>query len=320
MNRRYFLQTSALLASSGLVLQQCSRNTPASLQNIGVQLFSLPKLLENDFRKAIGMLAQIGYREIEMYGPFPFSAASAKERWNAVTPTLGFSGSGYFGLSQEEVSRILAEHQMSAPSIHTDLDTLENNMGELGEAANALGHQYVCLPAIPGERRKTTDDYRRIADTFNRIGEEAKKAGLKFAYHNHGYGLKEMDGKVPLKIILDSTDPALVFLEMDIYWTTAGGADPVAYLDAYPDRYHLMHVKDMKQRVQFSGDGGDPNQWVELFPYMTTAGNGVLDLEAIIEKARKSGVRHFFVEQDMVSDPDAALRTSFDYLQSLKKK
>ena len=104
---------------------------------------------------------------------------------------------------------------------------------------------------------------------------------------------------------------------MDIYWTAAAGADPVAYLEKYPNRYKMLHIKDMKEKKQFSGDGGDAQQWMTLFPYMTTAGSGVLDIKAIIEKGKKVGVKHFFVEQDMVADPQIALKKSIDYLKSL---
>ena len=88
-------------------------------------------------------------------------------------------------------------------------------------------------------------------------------------------------------------------------------------LTSYPGRTHLMHVKDVKEKKQFSGDGGDSNQWIELFPYMTTAGDGVMNLRAIIEPAKKSGVKHFFVEQDVVANPDVALKRSFDYVKAL---
>ena len=163
----------------------------------------------------------------------------------------------------------------------------------------------------------TLDGYRSVAEEFNKIGEQAKKIGLKFSYHNHGYGLQEMDGDIPLNLILNQTDAGLVFFEMDIYWTTAGGADPIAYLEAYPNRYHLMHIKDMKEKVRFSGDGGNPNQWIELFPYMTTAGDGIFDLQSIITAGKKAGVKHFFVEQDMVQQPEIALKKSIDYLNNL---
>lgn len=315
MKRRAFLQLGAGVAATALA--PGFEFKKSKVVNYGIQLFSLPKLLEQDFRAAIALLAQMGYREVELYGPFPFSAASARERWKTITPQLGFSGSGYFGHSAREVRAILQEHKIKATATHTDLETLQTGMDRLGEAAADLGFEYVGLPAIPDELRKTLDDYKKIADTFNRIGEQAKKAGLKFAYHNHGYGLQEVDGQIPLNLILDRTDPNLVFFEMDIFWTTAGGADPLAYLRSYPKRYHLMHLKDMKEKVRFPGDGGSASEWIELFPYMTTAGNGVLDLKSIIAAGRKAGVRHFYVEQDMVDEPEVALKKSIDYLKSI---
>ena len=316
MDRRQFVVSSAAATAAGFL----SRSLPAAratMSSVGVQLFSIPKMLSDNFRAGIAMLSQIGFREVELFGPFSFSDPEAIRRWAAITPQLGFSGSGFFGNTAHQVRTILDENHITAPATHTDLLTLQKGMGALGEAGHTIGWTYVGLPAIPDELRRTLDDYKRMADEFNRIGAEAKRHGLKFAYHNHGYGLHEMEGKIPLRLLLERTDPNLVFFEMDIYWTTAGGADPVELLKAFPGRYHLMHVKDMKEKKQFSGDGGDSNQWIELFPYMTTAGDGVMNLRAIIEQAKTSGVKHFFVEQDVVANPDVALKRSFDYVTAL---
>ena len=317
MKRRTFLEKTATLTTTSLLPINLLKDNPKRMKKIGIQLFSLPKLLETDFRSAVQMLAQMGYKELEFYGPFPFSADAAKKSWNAITPSLGFSGSGYFGHTPKEVKSILKEYKVKAVATHTDLETLQTRMGQLGEAADTLGFKYAGIAAIPEDKRQNLDTYKRMADEFNKIGAQAKKVGLKFSYHNHGYGLQEMEGQIPLNLLLERTDPDLVFFEMDIYWTVAGGADPLAYLDAYPKRYHLMHLKDMKEKVTFKGDGGTPDQWIELFPYMTTAGDGVLDINAIIEKAEKACVKHFFVEQDMVANPEIALKRSFDYLKSV---
>lgn len=306
-----------MISAAGLLSFDGLLKPSPLLKNIGIQFFSLPKMLEMDLAGTLAMLGKMGYKEVELYGPYPFSTDAARKRWDAVTPSLGFSGSGYFGHTAIEMRKMLQANGLTAPSMHTDLDSLQNNMDKMGEAARLLGHEYLVLPAIPEEKRKTLDDYKKIADDFNVIGEKAKKNGVKFAYHNHGYGLQAIDGKIPLNIILDRTDPSLVFFEMDLYWTTAGGADPIAYLQNYKNRYHLMHVKDMMKKVRFSGDGGDAKQWIALFPFMTTAGNGVLDLKNIITKATQTGVKHFIVEQDMVASPEIALKKSFDYLASL---
>jgi sugar phosphate isomerase/epimerase len=314
MDRRQFLSYSAAALAAGAL-------TPASAdatKRIGLQLFSMPKMLEKDFREGIAFVAGLGYSEVELYGPYPFSAPEAIAGWRAVTPQLGFSGSGFFGLTAAQVHSILSEHRLSAPSMHTDLLTLQQGMGALAEAAHVLGATYVTLPAIPAEKRKSLDDFKRMADSFNSIGNEARRNGVKFAYHNHGYGLREMQGQIPLQLMLQQTDPTLVFFEMDIYWTTAGGADPVQYLKDYPTRYKMLHLKDMKERRQFKGDGGDPSQWIELFPYMTSVGDGVLDIKGIVSQGHRSGVEHFFVEQDMVANPQVALKRSADFLLKLR--
>jgi sugar phosphate isomerase/epimerase len=315
MNRRNFLKNTALLAAAISSPMQDIFASNGIKNKMGIQLFSLPKMLSEDFVGGIKMLSKMGYTELELFGPFPFSTKKAKESWDMVTPSLGFSGSGYFGKSIKEIKTILKDNGLKTPAMHTDLDTLQNGMGKLGEAAHILGQKYVTLPAIPNEYRKNIDDYKRIAETFNKIGENAKKQGIRFGYHNHGYGIKPMDGQIPLQIILDNTDSKLVFFELDIFWTTAGGANPVDYLSKYPNRYKMLHLKDMKEKKEFSGDGGDFSQWIPLFPYMTTAGDGVMDLKGIVKKAKEIGVEHFFIEQDMVTLPEIALQRSLDYLK-----
>ncbi len=317
MNRRTFLHQSALLTASGILSVHSLKGSPLGIKNAGIQLFSIPKMLDEDFLAGIQMLSRMGYKEIELFGPYPFSVEAAKESWAAVGSMLGFDGSGYFGLDAERVKEIMNEHGMTIPSVHTDLGTLEQNMAQLAEASEVLGFTYVCLPAIPENARKSLDDYKLIADRFNAIGDQANSYGLKFAYHNHGYGLQGVEGIIPLDMIFQRTDSDKVFFEMDIFWTAGGGADPIEYLKKYSGRYRLLHIKDMTQEVTFRGDGGSADQWMELFPYMTSAGEGVMDLKGIIAEAERGGVEHFLVEQDLVTDPQVALKKSIDYLARL---
>ena len=145
MNRRQFLSYSAAALAAGAM-------TPASAdatQRFGLQLFSIPKMLEKNFREGIAFVAGLGYSEVEFYGPYSFSAPEAIAGWRSVTPQLGFSGSGFFGLAAAQVHSILSEHRLAAPSMHTDLLTLQQGMGALAEAAHVLGATYVTLPSIP---------------------------------------------------------------------------------------------------------------------------------------------------------------------------
>ena len=285
------------------------------LKKIGVQLFSIPKITESDFAGTMQKLAAIGFKEIEFYGPYSFSATEDQQRWSSVTPSLGFSGSGFFGLNTQQVKKILDDNGLSAPSMHTGLVSLQSAIGPLAEAANTLGSKYVVLPSAA--THTSLDGYKKQAEEFNKFGSDARKHGIRFAYHNHGNGLKALDGKIPFELILESTDPELVFFQMDIYWMTAGGVDVVAYLDKYPKRFRLMHVKDMSKEVRFSGDGGDPQQWMELFPFLTNAGSGVLDLKKIIPHAQKSGVEHFIIERDLAPSGLDDLKNGLNYLKDL---
>jgi sugar phosphate isomerase/epimerase len=318
-SKRDFLKNCGALAVGSLMLQRLPIPTvfpgDQKIDRIGVQLFSIPKILEKDFAGTMKMLSKIGFKEIEFYGPYSFSAKEDTDRWKAVTPALGFSGSGYFGLTVKEAKKILDDNGLSSPSMHTGLFTLENRMAEMAEAAQVLGTKYIILPSA--ETQSTLDGYKKQAEQFNKIGASAAKHSLRFTYHNHGNGLKEIDGKIPMELILEQTDPKLVYMQMDIYWTTAGGIDPVSYLDKYPGRFKLIHIKDMTKKVQFSGDGGDSKQWIELFPYMTDAGSGVLDLKNILSRAKKSGVEHFIVERDLAPNPEVALGKAYQYVSGL---
>jgi sugar phosphate isomerase/epimerase len=313
-NRREFVTSAGALAALCSTAPALARARP---RRFGIQLWSVAKMLAADFEGTIALLAGLGYRELETFGPYTFSDPRQIAFWNAVTPQLGFSGSGLFGHSLASVRAIFRRHGLRVPSLHTDLFTLQTRMGELAEAAHGLGATYVTLPSLPAELRNTFDDYRRAADTFNTIGEQASRNGVRFAYHNHGYGLAPVDGKVPLDILLAATDPAHVFLELDTFWTIAGGADPKDYLARYKGRYKMMHLKDMKGNHRFAGDGGDPSQWIELFAHMTYLGNGSVDLRGIIEAGRKAGVEHFFVEQDRADDVVTAVKGSANYLKTI---
>jgi len=319
-NRRTFLrQAAAITGSSWLTFGSCQSKTYSTVTDgitLGVNLFSIPRLLEKDFESAMQMLARIGYRKIEFFGPYDFSPEEEKASWASITPSLGFSGSGFFGKDLKDVKKILDDNGLSSPSLHSALPTLQKNMQALADAANTLGASYVTLPSA--ETQTSLDGYRKQAEQFEAIGESARRNGVLFAYHNHGNGLKPMDGTVPFELIMDNTGPENVFFQMDIFWMTAGGVDLVQYLHKYKDRFRLMHIKDMSKKVSFSGDGGDPQQWIELFPFLANAGSGVLDLKTIITAARSSGVEHFIVERDLAPDPEKDLAESHDFLQSLK--
>ncbi len=322
INRRNFLINTGLAAMGGLLANDLSAQSlfagAAPMNRLGVGLFTVPKLLNEDFAGTLKMLSRIGYKEVEFFGPYSFSTKADIEGWKGAAAALGFDGSGFFGHSIEDVKKILADNGLTAPSMHTSLNTLKENMNELAAAANAIGAKYLVLPSAATP--PNLDGYKKQADEYNAIGAAAAKHGLHFAYHNHGNGLKEMNGKIPMELILESTDPKTVFFQMDLFWTVAGGIDPVAFFKKYPGRYRLLHIKDMSKDVRFSGDGGDMQQWMALFPYLTDAGSGVLTLKAILAQAQQSGVEHYFVERDLAPNAEDALKKAYAFLHGLQAK
>ncbi|SMD42580.1 Sugar phosphate isomerase/epimerase [Aquiflexum balticum DSM 16537] len=320
MNRRKFIIKSTL-STAGLGLMPAfshSNNMKIANTDFGVALFTLPKALSEDFEGTIRIISEMGYKELEFFGPYDFSDEGVKKSWNQLTPLLGFSGSGYFGHPYKETREILDRYGLKAPAIHVDLQTLEKNMGQVAEAANVLGHKYVGIAMIPEEMRPDLEGYKKTIDTFNRVGASAKKYGLTFFYHNHGYGHKEMEGVVPFDLILKNTDPELVKMELDVFWFAAAGVDSKKILKENPGRFPLLHIKDMSEAKTFTGDGGNPSEWMSLFPYLTDAGDGVLDLPGILKQAKKSGVKHFFLEKDNTPEFESALMRSFNFLSKLK--
>ncbi|HEY8310230.1 MAG TPA: sugar phosphate isomerase/epimerase, partial [Gemmatimonadaceae bacterium] len=169
------------------------------------------------------------------------------------------------------------------------------------DEAHLLGHRYVVCPNIADEKAGL-DGYREAADALNRAGEIAKKSGITIGYHNHGTELAPIDGVRPYDVMLDRTDPALVVMEMDIYWLVTGGGDPLAYFSKYPGRFRMVHVKDM--------DGTPAHS-------MTDVGKGVINWKEIFAQSRKAGIEHYFVEHDDAPDPFASIAASYEYLSRL---
>lgn len=320
MKRSDFLKTSMTLgAGLGLApAMACNSLEEKRINRIGLGLFSIPKIMENDLEGTIKMMANIGVREFETYGPYPFTSEVTKKSWAEVAVALGFSASGFYNNPPEEFSAILKNYDLSVPSMHTDLYTLESNMAALGKAAHTMGANYVVLPAIPPAERQDLDAYKRMVDRFNEIGRQAKEEGIRFAYHNHGYGLVQEEGVVPLDLILEGTNPDTVFFEMDLFWTTAGRANPVELLKNNKGRYTMLHIKDMKKITYFKGKGSTSDEWMELFPLLVPAGEGKIPLQEILSTAYHTGVEHYFIEHDLAPNPKENISSAFNYINELR--
>jgi sugar phosphate isomerase/epimerase len=315
MKRRAFLQKSAIALGGAAI----TRPAWATVQNnVGIQLFTIPQMVAKDFPGTLKQLSDIGYREIEFFGPYAFSSPKTIDGWKPLAAQMGITQNAFYGYTLSDVRKLLSDLNLTTPSVHLDLITLRENLSASAEALAALGTRYVALPALmnPAERQ-TLDHYKRLATEFNQIGEKLSKYGLVFTYHNHGYEHAPKDGAVPMDVLLQQTDARYVAFEMDIFWLAAGGGSPIEFLTKYPGRFPLMHVKDAAQPIRFTGDGGTPDQWMALFPKMADPGSGVFDLKSIITTARAQGTKHFYLERDLAPDPATTLKNSYAYLSAV---
>jgi sugar phosphate isomerase/epimerase len=265
ISRRHFLLT-------GVAAMTFPIWAKASQRPLGIQLYTLRDEMASSVPGTFKQLARIGYREVEF--------------------------AGYFGYDAKGMRRLLDEYGLAAPSSHVSLEVFQAEPENTIEFALEMGHRYLVIPWLPTEQRKSIAQYRRIAESFNHLGEQCKAAGLQFAYHNHAFEFDLIDDQVPYDVLLNETDPELVKMEMDIYWISKAGKSPTHYFSQWPGRFPLWHIKDMLS------DGS-----------MVDVGDGVIDFPALFEYRDKAGLRHGFVEHD---HPQDALRTaerSFKFLE-----
>ena len=282
IDRRRFVKISAGAALSGIVGFEHSSLAPAaeatggrSLDSIGVQLYTVRNLKEKDFEGTLEAVAEIGFHQVEFFD--------------------------YFGREPRQVRDLLDRLGLETPAAHYSWPALKDNPDAVIETALAVGHRYVLLAWLPPEDRSSIAQYQELAALCNEVGKACTSAGLQFAYHNHDFEFRPIDGQVPFDLLLSETDPDHVEFEIDLYWIIKGGCDPLDYFQTHPGRFTLCHVKDM-------AEGGG----------MADVGAGRIDFAAIFAKSRRAGLKYFFVEHDEPSDPLASIATSFNYLNGLR--
>lgn len=298
MNRRRFIgtMTAATLMANRFTW---AANTHR-IDKIGLQLYTVRDLMQQDFHGTLAHVASIGYKEVELAG-------------------FNQDGSGkitYFNQSPKDFRAAIDSQGLTAPSTHVNFKSLApGNFAHVLEASKILGHSYIVNPWIDEDVRNGPDGWKKAAEAFNRAGEACKQAGIQFAYHNHWFEFAEVNGKMPYDYLLQETDANLVKMELDLCWIVVGGQDPLKYFAKYPGRFPLVHVKDMKKIPKVDNSGGQ-NFGDSLD--MTSVGSGVIDWKSILAKSEEAGIKHYFVEHDKPQDPIASITSSFAYLKLLR--
>ncbi|MEJ7691441.1 sugar phosphate isomerase/epimerase [Daejeonella sp.] len=272
--RRHFIKTAGALALGSMILPEFTF-AKKKIKNPGIQLYTVRTEMLADAKGTLKQLAALGIKQIE-------SAKSAK--------------GNYYGLTGKEMKQACKDLDMTLRSGHVAVDAKWKQTME--EAAEA-GQEYLICSSMP-KSGQTVDNYKKTADIFNKSGEECRKMGLKFGYHNHDYEFQKVGGQVLYDVLMDNTDPKLVHMELDLGWVVASGNDPLEYFKRYKGRFPLWHLKDMDLQKKHS----------------TEFGKGGLDIVKVLQNQNESGLKYFFIEQEeYAKTPLESMKYNMDYLE-----
>lgn len=280
------MKTGGLLASglafSAKSLQALTLDNTVITKNIGLQLYSLRDDLPKDPKGILKQVAAFGYNQVESFE--------------------GAQGM-FWGMGNTGFKKYMDQLGMSIVSSHCDINkNFEKKAAEAGE----IGMKYLICPYAGAQ--KTLDDYKKLADKFNACGDICKANGLRLAYHNHGYTFIPVDGIYPQDILMENTNADTVDFEMDMYWVVTAGADVAAWLEKYPHRFKLCHVKDREKGA--APDNHDAS---------CDLGKGSIDYGKILPVAKKQGVFYYIVEQEKYagSTPLKGAKAGASHMQKL---
>ncbi len=281
LSRADFLKTSALALSLPLLSRLDADARP--LKKVGLQLYTLRDTIMKDPDGVLAQVAELGYKEVE---------------------TFGYGDGKFFGKTPQALRTYLDSLGLTSPSGHYLPAQLRQGWDKTVADAAALGQRYMVCAYIFPDERKTADDYKRFADLFNTAAQTCRNAGIQFAYHNHNFEFKPLDGQLGYDILLTNTDAKLVKMELDLYWASFAGVDPVALFTKNPGRFPLVHMKDMANTPT--------REFAEV-------GTGTIDFQRILNARKLAGIKHFFVEQDVCKQPPLdAIALSFKNMKKLR--
>ena len=239
----------------------------------GLTLYTLRNEMGKNPEETLKEVASVGYKYIE---------------------AADYRDGKFYDMTPEEFKKQVTDLGMKPLSAHMGSVTLENADQQIADA-KAAGFKYFVIPVPPMGHFKIDRATRSLAiegeleditEILNTLGKKCKEAGLELLYHNHDFEYKkDSSGIVPIEYFMENTDPAYVNFQVDLYWVVKAGADPIAYMEKYPGRYKVWHIKDMDDQGRFA-----------------PVGTGTIDFAKILEKKEVAGMEYYIVEQDRAFD------------------
>lgn len=295
-SRREFLKLSAAGALGAFALSQagCGNRSqqakqaaeakPVDLKSfgLGIQLYTVRDAMATDVPGTLKKVSDLGYKYVEL---------------------ADYADGKFYGYSPAEFKKLVNDLGMEIISSHTQVEgagvTLESAK-KMAEDHVLIGAQYCVQPWIVEEMRTTIASYQRMAANWNQIGQIMKDAGLQFGYHNHNFEFATVEGKVPyFDVLMAELDPDLVKMELDMFWTTKAGHNPVDIFNRYPGRFPLYHLKDGYTNTPPYYEVDEVSKG-DIAP----VGEGVIDFKEIIAAKDIAGMKYMIVEQDQSRDND----------------
>ncbi|MBA4408698.1 MAG: xylose isomerase [Odoribacter sp.] len=291
-NRRDFLKISAAGSISMMLLGTAGCKTAIDRKSFGVglQLYTIRDAMDADVTGSLKKLSDLGYKNLEL---------------------ASYSNGKFYGYSPVEFKKIVNDLGMDIISSHSAVEsagiTVENAK-IMADSHAALGVKYCIQPWI-NEVDRNVETYKRMIGDWNKVGEIMKEVGIQFGYHNHNFEFANINGIVPYyDIFLPEMDASLITMELDLFWASKAGQDPVAMFNKYPGRFQLLHFKDMRtnQAPFFDVIKDD----------ICSVGAGVIDFKKILASKEVAGTKYTFVEDDNQGNgkPFEALEISINNL------
>ncbi|PYU42784.1 MAG: xylose isomerase [Acidobacteria bacterium] len=283
ISRREFLKDAAKGAAAAGFVSAGARELRANPLGmpIGCQTWPVRAMIAEDFPGTIKRLAEAGFQTIELCSP------------------VGYADSGFAGLGKytgTELRRILGDAGVSTVSSHFGIEELRGNQQGRIAWAKDVGLTQMIVPSLGGPRKPTMDDVKRAADEYNKMGEQAAKAGIQQGLHNEDFELSMVDGKRTYDLLLDLLDPKLVKFQFQVS-TISQGYDAAQYFTKYPGRFISMHVQG----------------WSAETKKVMAVGQDTLDWKKIFTAAKVGGIKNYFVEMNL-----EMMQASVPYLRKLQ--
>ena len=289
-SRRVFIKSASALSAAVFVKGPVNAFKKSPL--IGLQLYTVRDAMQQDPHKTLEHVAKIGYNSVEgatytgsqtFYGMDPLAFKKVLKDDGLVML------SGHYRLGEEKTPQPVK-------------GTMLLDWQKAVDDAATVGLKYMVCAYLAQDERGSLDHYKSLAEEFNKAGETCKKAGIQFCYHNHNFEFDAQDGILPYDILLNNTDKNLVKMEMDLYWVTKAGHDPIELFKKHPGRFPLWHVKDMDNTADKS---------------FAAVGTGTIDFKRIFREKNLAGMKYFFVEQDKCpGSPFDSITESYNYIKN----